>query len=281
MPSDLRPTAIVIADSIGETAPRLPTIHARYWRPIHSEVLTHRVFNRNGRSSRAVPVKRLLSEPIMEPLVYGMNQPGMSAGGDLTGWRLWAARAIWIGMAQMTRLGVRGLLAVGLHKQWANRPLEWAGCIDMLFTATDWRNFMALRIDDGAQPEIRALAEAMRDAMEASTPRFLDYGEWHLPYILPDERQALPIDLLRKISTARCARLSYAPFDGRADHASEVARHDRLVVSQPVHASPAEHIATPRRPGSGTPHKGNLRGWDQYRHMLPNESVPESLTIEL
>ncbi|PZU95486.1 MAG: thymidylate synthase [Chelatococcus sp.] len=281
----MQPTATIIEDSISPDGIRLTTIQLRYWRPIHSEFMTHRVFGRNARSSRAVPVMALLREPIVEPLHYGMNRPGMQAVEKMTGLRLFAARMIWRGMARMTRLGVRGLVALGGHKQWANRPLEWFGCIDVLATATDFANFYGLRLDGGAQPEMRALAEAMKAAMDQSRPKVLLPGQWHLPYVTSEERATLSLADQRKLSTARCARLTYKPFDGAGDIASETARHDRLVVSRPVHASPAEHQATPDiaivdQPGSDRVWEkpqlhGNLRGWCQYRKMLPNEAIEE------
>lgn len=280
----MRPTATIIADSLSPQGIRITTMHLRYWRPIHGEFMTHRVFGRNGRSSRAVPVKTLLSEPIVEPIEYGMNRPGMTAGEEMAGLRRILARMIWRGMAHMTRLGVRALHRLGAHKQWANRPLEWFGCIDVLVTATDWKNFFALRLDGAAQPEMRALAYAMKSAMRQSVPKFLRPGEWHLPYVTGDEQAEFPLPVLLKLSTARCARLTYKPFDGAGDVPSEIARHDRLVAWQPVHASPAEHQATPDvvlgkiddRPVWEKPQlHGNLRGWCQYRKLLPNEAFAE------
>lgn len=261
------------------TGIRIATFHVRYWRPIHSEVMTHRVLTRNGRSSRAVPNKVLLAEPVMEPLIYGSNRPGMSAGDELTGWRYYVARGTWLGMAHMTRLGVRVLNWVGLHKQWSNRPLEWFGAIDMQITSTDWKNWETLRISDFAMPEINLLAVKMRRELRVNKPKNLMPGEWHLPWVTDDERRTLSLELQKKLSVARSARLSYKPFDGNADHPAEVARHDKLVVSQPVHASPAEHQATPDRIDANgnwyNPNlQGNLRGWVQYRKTLPNEWIP-------
>lgn len=266
-----------VADNSGIEA---ATFHARYWRPIHSEVMTHRKFGRNARSSRAVPNKVLLREPIMEPLFYGSNIPGMSSGDELTGWRRLLARVTWLALAHITRGGVRVLNFAGLHKQWSNRPLEWFGCIDVLITATDLENWYALRDHDAAAPEIRELARAMRRVTKLSIPKRLKVGEWHLPYVR-DEERSLPLDVQQKISVARCARISYKPFDGTAGTVeTDSLLHDKLVVSQPVHASPAEHQCTPDfiSPGTGLfkqPHlHGNLTGWVQYRKTLPNEWVP-------
>jgi hypothetical protein len=253
------------------------TFLCRYWRPIHSEVMTHRKFGRNARSSRAVPNRVLLREPIVEPLEYGSNRPGMQSGDVLTGWRLLLARNTWITLARINRIGVRLLNFAGLHKQWSNRPLEWFGCIDVLITTTDMANWLALRDHPAAAPEIRELARAMRRAINDSTPQILMPGEWHLPYIRKHEL-VLGHDACVKLSVARCARLSYKPFDGSDSLDAEIARYDKLLGSRPVHASPAEHQLTPdavdKQGRFAQPHlHGNLRGWVQYRKLVPGECV--------
>ena len=75
-------TAQIIADSITVAGNRLTTIHMRYPRFIHAELMTHRVFSRNARSSRAVPVKTMIDEIVNDPVVplyWGKNQKGMQA----------------------------------------------------------------------------------------------------------------------------------------------------------------------------------------------------------
>lgn len=277
-------TARVIEDSISPDGIRLTTILLRYPRFIHAEFMTHRVFSRNGRSSRAVPVKRLLLEDTVTPWAWGANRPGMASDTLLNGWRYALAKATWLGLAAVNRAGVRVLHFAGLHKQWANRPLEWFGSIDVLVTSTDWANFYALRLDGGAQPEIRVLARRMHTAMARSTPKPLKPGEWHLPFISEDERSAAigaPIEALKVMSVARCARLTIEPFDGDGDLRSEQRRYDALLTARPVHASPAEHQATPDHK-SGIDDEwyapdwhGNFRGWRQLRRMIPHESVKD------
>lgn len=272
----------MIADSISPEGIRITTMHLRYWRAIHAELMTHRVFSRNARSSRAVPSRVLLTEPIFIP-VFGMNKPGMQS--DLIAppelqdkWR-----REWQDLAAVCRDYVERWSEEGMHKQHANRPLEWFGWIDVLVTATYWENFFTLRISEYAQPEFDDLAKAMKGAMAVSTPKLLKPGQWHLPYI--DETDALlTLEEQRRISTARCARLSYAPFDGNGDFDSEMRRYEKLVVSQPVHASPAEHQATPdefvsagrggfwRQPDL----HANFHGWIQYRKTIDGEAVMEN-----
>lgn len=167
-------------------------------------------------------------------------------------------------------------------------------------TSTEWDNFFGLRLDKAAQPEMRALAEAMRQAWLESKPEALQPGEWHLPYvdgidrhfIRHDARNKDPLDIAVKQSVARCARVSYKPFN--ADRPStleeDLALYDKLVDAQPIHASPAEHQATPDTVNrEGTSHTlkdylqdggfdnkhlhGNFTGWIQYRKTIPGEAV--------
>ena len=107
-----------------------------------------------------------------------------------------------------------------------------------------------------AEIHIQALAEAMWDAMNESTPidskdhltRWKEY--WHIPFITPKVWEDLGItysneeEILKKalkISTARCARLSYMTFDGEIDYEKDIKLHDYLLESH--HMSPFEHVA--------------------------------------
>lgn len=275
----------VICDSISPDGIRLTTVQLRYWRPIHAELMTHRVFSRNARSSRAVPVITLLKE---EPYIphFMKNQPGMQAMEEMSPEDLLAAQTIWQDLIKVTRLSVEELNRLGVHKQWANRPLEWFGWIDVLVTSTDWANWFALRNHTDAMPEIHELARLMAEAFNTSTPNELYCGDWHLPYITEDEKSFEKLETLKILSAARCARLSYKPFDGNADPTKEEERFNKLVGSSPVHASPTEHQATPDvkmeidlgkgqsiRIWQRAAEQGNFVGWIQNRKEIPNEAV--------
>lgn len=298
---------VILASKSNEGIP-LITFQTHYWRPIHSELKTHRSFSGNSRSSRAVPVTRLLKEPIFLPH-FMQNRPGMTSITELPADDLNEANAIWMGMAQGTRDGVKKLHELDVHKQWANRPLEWFGWIDSLYTSTDWANFYALRIDNAAQPELKSLAELMFAAAADVEYQMLNSGEWHLPYINEEDwsvarreafddgeenRRSTPYDewynipqKMKEISAARCARVSIKPYEGEADYTSEKLRLKRL-LSSPVHASPFEHQATPDKvinwenyDGKNSEEPvwqhpelhGNFDGWIQHRKMIPNEQV--------
>ena len=102
-----------------------------------------------------------------------------------------------------------------------------------------------------AEIHIQALAEAMWDARNESTPKQLKAGEWHLPF--NDKIDTTKIDLdyddgtwlfktaRIKIATARCARLSYNNHNGEIDYQKDIELHDRLLASH--HMSPFEHCA--------------------------------------
>lgn len=295
-------TAKIIEDSISEDKIRITTLHLRYPRMIHSEIMTHRVFSRNGRSSRAVPVATLIKEaPYIPQFAY--NKSGMQAGADMSEADQREAERVWLDLVDYTKAAVEKLGKIGplgangkplgVHKQWANRPLEWFGFIDLILTSTHWSNFDGLRDHSDAQPEIRWLAQAIIEARNNNTPKLLKVGEWHLPFVTDNEKESLKgrsfhrpgddaLDVLLKLSTARCARVSYKPFDGDDTVEKEMERYLKLVGSVPVHASPTEHQATPDtyiypNHGFAYPEKhGNFYGWKQYRKYIPNHIFREN-----
>jgi hypothetical protein len=129
-------------------------------------------------------------------------------------------------------------------------------------------------------PEIRELAQEMRLAMDYSNPTALDKGEWHLPYVTSDEKSDPEISLatLVHVSIARCARISYRSFEGKSSMVgTDMLLANKLIGTQPLHASPAEHQATPDFERKQPHLWGNFDGWIQYRKMLGNEYVEDGL----
>lgn len=286
-------TAKVIADSIGPAGIRLTTLQLRYPKFIHGEFMTHRVFSRNASSSRAIPVERLIQDVIDDPAMpvyWGSNRPGMQAGEEVK--ELYWVKEEWLNARDGAVQCARELSSLGLHKQIVNRIIEPWCHINVVVTATEWANFFALRRHKDAQPEMKALADTMFDAQQASTPIRLKIGEWHLPYVTETDVEPLadsfePDDwkTLVKLSVARCARVSYLTHEGKSPNPEEDLKlYERLIGSTPLHASPAEHQATPdQRNNFGNElgpwyHQnlwGNFVGWCQYRKTLPDESVKD------
>ena len=72
----------IVADSISSHNKRITTFKLRYWRGIHAEFMTHRVFSRNAGSSRARPSQAIIDQVRNDPwgpLEWGVNKPGMQA----------------------------------------------------------------------------------------------------------------------------------------------------------------------------------------------------------
>lgn len=292
--------ATVIADSISPTDKRITTLSLMYPRFIHSEMMTHRVFSRNASSSRAIPVEkmiqRVLDDPAM-PVFWGKNQRGMQAVEELSAEPQeffpdgisgppahapsprFVAKTCWLQARDEAVKHVRALVALDLHKQIANRILEPWMHINVVCTATEWGNFFSLRIHPDAQPEMQALARAVYEAMRASVPKRLDYGEWHLPYITPEDysrRCVGPqgLEVIKRMSAARCARVSYLNHEGKEPTWTEdMDLFDRLMGGKMKHSSPTEHQATPAL--YDTPDlTGNLKGWKQFRKEILGENMP-------
>lgn len=268
--------AKVVADSISPAGKRITSLQVKFPRFILPEFNTHRAFSRSFSSSRAIPIERLiqdvLDDPAM-PVYWGKNKPGMQATEELEGLELTVAQGTWLSLLDEVVEAVRRVHRAGLHKQTANRLLEPFAHANGIVTSTEWDNFFHLRDHPDAQPEIRALAVAMKEAMADSRPEFIDYYQWHLPYVRTEEKETYGSKLCLQISTARCARVSYNKHDGTApDVEEDLHLYERLVGSEPLHASPAEHQAQPYHLG---PYRGqntaNFVGWVQYRKIVEKE----------
>ena len=258
--------------------------------------MTHRVFSRNASSSRAIPVKRLIDDILRDPAIpisWGKNQRGMQAGEEWNvpvivfddkgqpielsredAWLLGRDRAVELAIA---------FDAAGYHKQVVNRLLEPFAHINVLITATDWDNFFELRDHKDAQPEIQALAKAIKAAFEDSEPDLLEPGQWHLPFVTDYERDWLDLGTQIKVSVARCARTSYKTHEGMSPMVSkDLQLYRDLVGARPLHASPAEHQATPDEHNhlvggwSGPSLHGNFRGWVQNRKLIERVMLSEA-----
>jgi thymidylate synthase ThyX len=261
------PNATVVADSTSPRGVRLTTIEVTLHRFVLAELNTHRVFSRNSASSRAIPVRRqverIVHDPAM-PVEFGSNQPGMQAGEPLDGGEADEARATWLAARDAAVEAAERLGALGVHKQVTNRLLEPFMWHTVIVSATAWDGFWEQRCSPLAQPEIRVAAEAMRVAFDASTPTERDHDEWHTPYLHEDDG-GLDAETARRVSAARCARVSYLTHDGRRDLDKDLELYERLVTAQPPHWSPLEHVARPLADGEAS--HGNLTGWQQLRHL--------------
>ncbi len=271
METDLTPRARVIADSVSPVDIRLSTLEVVIHRFVLAEMNTHRAFSRNSASSRAIPVARMMAKVATRPAVpleWPAEQRGMQGGGQIAD--PGKARDIWLAARDAAVVHAEQLAGMGVHKSVVNRLLEPFLPHTVIITATDWSGFWHQRCSPLAQPEIRVAAEAMRAALDASTPRPVDYGQWHTPYISDQERDQLGEAMLRRVSAARCARVSYLTHAGIRDPDADVDLYARLLTAQPPHASPLEHVATPAY-CVGRTHdtvRGNFDGWHQLRHLV-------------
>jgi hypothetical protein len=227
--------------------------------------------SRNSASSRAIPVEKMLArvlESPAEPVAWPAEQKGMSGGAELEGRYLWDAQAMWRDIRRYTDVRIAAYLeshpdkSTRLHKSLINRRLEPDLWHTVIVSSTEWQNFFALRCHPSAQPEIRVAAEQMKEAYYDSAPSLVDWDAWHMPLLTPeDDVENKEIDW-RKVSAARCARVSYLQHSGVRDVAEDLALYERLATAVPSHRSPMEHVA---KPAVGTS-LGNFEGWHQLRH---------------
>ena len=259
----------IIADSLAPCGYRLTTFVCTYPRFIHSEVMTHRVFSRNASSSRAIPVQkmieRILSDPA-RPVFWGKNKKGMQSDEQLPPETILEAVAEWDAAMRDAVRHAQRLLEIGVHKQVANRVVEPYAHMTTIITATEWENYFGLRAHKDAQPEFQVLAYSMLREYLTHQPRLLRAGEWHLPFSDRYIPAGLTTEQLLKITTARCARVSYMNFEGDISFDKDYSLHDDLLNNG--HMSPFEHAA---RAEAEPVRSGNFVGYTQYRKLFPCE----------
>lgn len=300
----------ILAFSINQFGHKLITFELTLPRIVLAELNTHNSASKNSGSSRARPIagviKSVLSEPFI-PVHFGANQSGMQAENELDVEKIELALAVWLRARDNAVASAEELLEIGLHKQLSNRIIEPWQFTTVIYSISDemLENFLSLRNHIDAQPEIKLTASMMEDLYRNSEPQLLADGEWHLPLIYDEDRVAaakqFPDDPLAlvKISAGRCARVSYLTHDGRRDLAADIELHDRLVASG--HMSPTQHmsrsftdeewedvqlmqellLSRAERREDPSPliearlrqleYMGGLRGFVQYRKLIPNE----------
>jgi hypothetical protein len=227
----------IAADSVfGDR--RIVTLSCDYPRFIHPQVMTYGLIRKSTSSSRAIPVKRQLA--IMEdggfyiPEKFSKNQPGMGAKEELSAEaNAEAARLVQEHLAASKDL-VAKLGELGVHKQHANRYLEpflitrctMTGAVEAFQHLIRQRD-----VDHEVQPEMRALAVAIKEAINASTPVTRPF---HIPYY--DGTNPIEADVFYAV--ARAARDSYL----REDVSEEFMGKLKSLWDE-GHLGPFEHVA--------------------------------------
>lgn len=111
---------------------------------------------------------------------------------------------------------------------------------EALCTSTYWKNFLDLRISEYAQPEMKALAILVREALKASVP---ESSVLHLPFIskdVVDLDDSIIMEDAMLASASECARISYK--DRSTMENKENSELGRKLLGQ-KHMSPFEHVA--------------------------------------
>lgn len=267
-------------------------------------IVIHNCFSRNASSSRAIPIDKMIEQVQYNPAIpvhWGANQSGMQAKNEQA--NINECTDAWLSARRDAVYNARKLQELGLHKQIVNRVLEPFQMMKTLVTATSFDNFFNLRCHRDAQPEIKELADKMYQAMQESEPEVLQAGEWHTPYVQHERIRGDLIYIIDgkiasndeaiKVSCSCSAQVSYRKNDTSIEKA--LAIYDKLVNSEPVHASAFEHCATPidvekefngglsdevshgitgiifgNNNQGNTMISGNFTNWVQYRQLIPN-----------
>ena len=288
--------AAILAKSVNVHQPELKpivTFLIDFPRFILPEFNTHKMLEKNGASSRAIPVakqiERVLANPVI-PMHFGKNQAGMVAETEVEADVLKMARFEWESAASSAVKAAKILDNFKIHKQVVNRLLEPFSMMRMVVTATEWDNFFWLRLHKDADPHIAELARVMLCAYQRTEEVDLQYADWHTPffgkgYWTPNFEKEYGITAQEAInhSMSCCAQTSYRKLDMSEGKAEDIIA--KLFNGERCHASPATHQAHPicydfgvdqptvtHQSRNGDLWSNNLRGWGQYRTLIPNNN---------
>ena len=306
--------AKIIADSINPQGDRLTTFIVTFPRIILSEFNTHRMFSRNSASSRAIPFEKMVKsveENPFIPIAWQKQHKGMQ------GTEYWTEENIikyledsWIESMHKALQSAKLLTSKGVTKQLCNRLLEPFMWHTVIITSgkEGLENFFNLRNHEAAEIHIQELAKRMLEVYNESKPKQLQTGEWHIPFSdnidennLKEVLKKMSIQnelgesiigagsrAIRKIATARCARISYTVVgeeNKEPNYENDIKLHDRLAESG--HWSPFEHCAKAMsdteysnfvkgdtsKAKQGSDIYGwcnNFKGFIQYRYLIEN-----------
>ncbi len=257
------------------TGVELITYQCTYHRFILPEVNTYRMISKNSASSRGIPITKRIEQVVTNPAMpveWGMNQKGMVAYNTVPPETEEEACRLWREAAQKAVEYAYALNKLNIHKQLANRILEPFVWQTSVFTGNrQWfEHIFNQRIHPEAQPEFRELAKKMKEALDNSIPVRQNF---HIPYILPQEKESLDIMTQAMVSVARCARVSYTPFNEEtADVSKDLELYQRLKNAVPPHLSPFEHVAVAAHT---TANFFNLCSFISFRWMMERPMEPE------
>lgn len=291
---------VILRSRVTTGGRELVTFVIEYPHFILPQFLTHRDFSRNTESSRAVPWVKNKQHLNAKPVRFGKHKAGMQDDGAYTQHFRWAdihgnahegpPEGVWEAAKEAATYYAEVFANAGVAKQVYNRLVEPYKMIKMVVSATEWANFYKLRVHaSAADPTIYRLAALMYKAHKEAPINWLKPGDWHLPFVTEEDKQITTslYDLI-KISVARSAAISYRNEQYQLEKCLEL--YTRLIESDPMHASAAEHqaqaldIMSGLHPGLDLLWKdgmvewrsGNFGpGWIQYRQTLPNNSAKQ------
>ena len=213
-------SAEIVADSVDVRGNRLTSLLVVMPRIIIAEINTHRMLSKNTSSSRAIPFEKMVeavqNDPFI-PIAWQKEHKGMQGSEYHVDRKHENAVYEWLKARDYAVKQASMMNNDGITKQLCNRLLEPFMWTTMLITGSKegWHNFFNLRCpsyfgrwkswketcensgtifeapllerlqnnDGQAEIHMMALAESIYDAMNESTPRQLQSGQWHLPMI--------------------------------------------------------------------------------------------------
>ncbi len=183
---------------------------------------------------------------------------------------------------------------VKIHKSLPNRLTEPWMWITVVMSSTEWRNLFRQRVHPDAEVHFQKIATMMKaEILRTDNIQELEAGMWHLPYFDADEEEDIIeamdtnklshltnfitmsdaiLEYKKRISVARCARVSYVQHGEKARNVVIDANlWDRLRSGSSFgHWSPFGHAGEAL---ASLERSGPFIGFKQFRKEFADENV--------
>ncbi len=306
---------LLLEDSTCWTKNRLTTFLIDIPTCLLAELRTHRIIHQleselydlssntseiaiNANSARAIPIKKMI-ELVRENLfipIYTKHQSGMQGSFNYSQEEESFFQERYLEYANLALDQAEKELNLGTSKQIANRLLAPFSYTKVVCTADEfgWNNFFQLRTEESVEPNLRAIARAMKNLYNQSEPIFRNEHECHLAFRDKAEqflKNNLNLEDLMKVSASLCAKISYNTQEKEDSLEKHLERFHLLKSYQ--HYSTMEHQYFVPTKESLTlaqeiyennelkrgPFFGPIKGWIQFRKIVELQQK-ENLNLE-
>jgi hypothetical protein len=208
-------SAKILADSLNKDKTRLTTFELICPIFVFQQIISCHKFNWNI-PFEAPPIREHLEKVRENPFVPFFWMTDENQEIDKPTIRM--LRDSWLNCAQQTIYKVHFMAKYGLDQKLTIKLLEPFLFQKFILSTTDIGFFSNLIEKENTDPHLRYFAQMILSLLNNSSPKVIDFDDWHLPFVSEKEWLDYNKEQLKQLSSARCARIGL-PKENQEDFA--------------------------------------------------------------